>query len=588
MSHPRKLYVNLYWHMHQPDYRDYITGEYVLPWTYLHAIKDYTDMAYHLEQNTHAKATFNFVPVLLDQLEDYTDQFATQSMRDPLLAVFLVKDGEVLTSAQRSLIINSCFKSNHSKMIDPFPRYRHLHELFKLTETYGAESLDYLSDQYLLDLLVWYHLAWTGESVRREEELIARLMAKGGQFNQIDRRELFDLLGVLISGIIPRYRALQEEGRIEISSTPHYHPILPLLLDFNAARDSMHDVALPDSPRYPGGLQRAKVHIESAIESHYRRFGEAPRGMWPAEGGVSHPALMLLAEQKLAWAATGEGVLANSLRQVYGHGDLPQRQHYLYKPYRVTDGNNEIITFFRDDRLSDKIGFEYSNWHGADAVGDFVRELEHIWHITDPDETPVVSVILDGENAWEYYPYNAYHFLSDLYQALAGHHHIEMSTFSEVVAHCSNVADTEELLEVESFHGANIVLESLPAICAGSWVYGTFSTWIGSTDKNRGWDLLCEAKKNYDLTMSGKRLNDAEKALAERLLGDCEGSDWFWWFGDYNSSISVQSFDHLYRRNLANLYRVLRLPVPKILDKAISTGGGDPEGGGTMRRGSES
>ncbi|OIQ79886.1 glycosyl hydrolase family 57 [mine drainage metagenome] len=584
MSHPRKLYVNFYWHMHQPDYRDYMTGEYVLPWTYLHAIKDYTDMAYHLEQNPKAKATFNFVPVLLDQLEDYADQFATHNMRDPLLALFLV-EADALTAEQRKLIIDSCFKSNHSKMIEPFPRYRHLHEMFKLSETYGEESLDYLSGQYLMDLLVWYHLAWTGESVRREEELVARLMAKGGQFSMNDRLDMFALMGQLVTGIIPRYKALQAAGQIELSSTPHYHPILPLLLDFNSARDSMPDVVLPESPRYPGGLQRARAHIISAVETHYRRFGQPPRGMWPAEGSVSHPALMLLAEQGMRWAASGEGVLANSLRLAYGDSALPERQHYLYKPYRVTDGRNGLVTFFRDDKLSDKIGFEYSKWHGADAVSDFVRELEHIWHITDPDETPVVSIILDGENAWEYFPYNAYYFLTDLYQALAGHHHIELSTFSEVVSHCSPVADDEELLEVESFHGANIVLENLPAICAGSWVYGNFSTWIGSTDKNRGWDLLCEAKKNYDLAMSSKRLNAAEKALAERQLGDCEGSDWFWWFGDYNSGVSVQSFDRLYRRNLTNLYRLLHLPVPKILEKVISIGGGDPEGGGTMRRG---
>jgi alpha-amylase/alpha-mannosidase (GH57 family) len=586
MSQPRKLYLNLYWHMHQPDYRDFLTGEYVLPWTYLHAIKDYTDMAYHLEQNPHAKATFNFVPVLLDQLEDYAEQFAGSNIRDPLLALFLVNEDTCLTQDQRQLIISSCFKSNHSKMIEPFPRYRHLHELYKMVETQGDDGVAHLSDQYMLDLLVWYHLAWTGESVRREEELIARLMAKGSHFHAADRKELFDLMGRLIAGIIPRYRKLQEEGRIELSSTPHFHPILPLLLDFNAARDSMHDVALPDAPRYPGGVQRAKAHVDQAVESHYRRFGEPPRGMWPAEGGVSHPALMLLAEGGMRWAATGEGVLANSLQHAYGFL-LPERQHYLYKPYRVTDGAHEIVTFFRDDRLSDKIGFEYSKWHGPDAVNDFVRELEHIWHITNPDETPVVTVILDGENAWEYYPYNAYFFLNDLYQALAGHHHIEMATFSELVQHCSDVANDEELLELESFHGANIVMETLPSITAGSWVYGTFSTWIGSVDKNRGWDLLCEAKKNYDLVMSGKRLNAAEKALAERQLGDCEGSDWFWWFGDYNSAMSVQSFDHLYRRNLANLYRLLKLPVPKNLSQPISLGGGDPEGGGTMRRGSE-
>jgi alpha-amylase/alpha-mannosidase (GH57 family) len=586
MFRPRKLYVNLYWHMHQPDYRDYLTDEYVLPWTYLHAIKDYTDMAYHLEQNPRAKATFNFVPVLLDQLEDYAAQFARGEMRDPLLALFLVPNGQPLTPSQRKLIIDSCFKSNHHKMIEPFPRYRYLFDMFKMVEAQGDENGIFLSDQFMLDLLVWYHLAWTGESVRREEELVASLMAKGLGFDADDRRAFFDLIGRLITGIIPRYKALQEQGRIEVTSTPHFHPILPLLLDFNAARDSMRDVGLPDSLRYPGGVARARAHVESAIESHYRRFGRPPRGMWPAEGGVSQPALMVLAEQGVQWAATGEGVLANSLHMAYG-SQIPERRHYLYKPYRVTDGRREITCFFRDDRLSDKIGFEYSKWHGADAVHDFVRELEHIWHDTDPNETPVVSVILDGENAWEYYPYNAYHFLSGLYQALADHPHIEMSTFSEVVQHCANVSGDEELLEIDSFHGANVVMDSLPAVCAGSWVYGNFSTWIGSPDKNRGWDLLCEAKKNFDLAMSGKRLTEKEKKLAERQLGDCEGSDWFWWFGDYNSALSVASFDLLYRRNLANLYRLLKLPVPKALDRVISVGGGEPEAGGAMRRGQE-
>jgi alpha-amylase/alpha-mannosidase (GH57 family) len=587
MSQPRKLYLNLYWHMHQPDYRDCLTGEYVLPWTYLHAIKDYTDMACHLEANPRAKASFNFVPVLLDQLEDYASQFAKGEIRDPLLAMFLVKDGERLNVDQRRLILDSCFRSNHSKLIAPYPRYHHLFELFKLLEGQGEEAFEYLSDEYLLDLLVWYHLAWTGESVRREHELVARLMAKGRGFDATDRLGLFDLIGELISGIIPRYRALAEKGQVELSTTPYFHPILPLLLDFNCARDSMPNVELPDCARYPGGITRAKEHVQSAIKSHSRRFGSAPQGMWPAEGGVSHDALMLMAEQGVMWAATGEGVLANSLRHVYGDEPLPERHQYVYKPYLVSDGNQQITCFFRDDMLSDKIGFEYSNWFASDAVRDFVNELERIWQQTDPAQTPVVSVILDGENAWEYYPYNGYFFLSELYEALAAHPYIELTTFSDVAQHSSGIADNEELLELESFHGANIALEHLPSICAGSWVYGNFSTWIGSKDKNRGWDFLCEAKKNYDLVMSGNRLNAEEKTLAVHQLADCEGSDWFWWFGDYNSALSVSSFDQLYRRNLANLYRLLKLPVPTALDRPISIGHGDPDAGGTMRRGKE-
>lgn len=587
MPQSRKLYLNLYWHMHQPDYRDYLTGEYVLPWTYLHAIKDYTDMAYHLEMNPRAKTTFNFVPVLLDQLEDYTRQFAEGKMSDPLLALFLVKDDVRLNAQQRRLIIDSCFKSNHTKLIAPFPNYLHLYDMFKMLEARGEEAFEYLSDQYMMDLLVWYHLSWTGESVRREYELVASLMAKGSNFNADDRLELFALIGELIGGIIPRYRALAEKGQIEISSTPHYHPILPLLLDFKCARDSMPDVVLPENERYPGGLTRARAHVRSAIESHCRRFGREPDGIWPAEGGVSQAALMLLAERGISWVATGEGVLANSLHRVYGDAPLPERRQYLYKPYRVADGSREITCYFRDDRLSDKIGFEYSKWHGEDAVKDFVQELERIRNQAEHGETPVVSVILDGENAWEYYPYNAYYFISQLYEDLTVHPHIELTTFSEITQHCAKAAAHKATPKSGISRHASIAAAPLPCVSAGSWVYGTFSTWIGSQDKNRGWDLLCEAKKSYDMVMSGKRLNAEEQKLAEHQLADCEGSDWFWWFGDYNSAQSVASFDRLYRRNLANLYRLLRLPVPKTLKQIISVGGGAPEAGGAMRRGQE-
>jgi alpha-amylase/alpha-mannosidase (GH57 family) len=586
MPHNRKLYLNLYWHMHQPDYRDYLTGEYVLPWTYLHAIKDYTDMAYHLEQNPRAKASFNFVPVLLDQLEDYAEQFAGNDIRDPLLALFLADESTPLTIEQRQLIIDSCFKSNHTKLIAPFPPYLQLYDIYKMMEGRGEETYMYLSEQYMYDLLMWYHLAWTGESIRRECELVAALMAKGTQFTPADRRALFDLIGSLIADIIPRYRKLLKNGQIEISSTPHCHPILPLLLDFGSARDSMPDVQLPENHRYPGGLTRARAHIARAQETHTQRFGSKPQGMWPAEGGVSQAALLLLAENGVQWAATGEGVLGNSLRRTYGDAPLPDRSQYLYRPYRVSDGSREITCFFRDDVLSDKIGFEYSKWHGEDAVKDFVSELERILENTDATETPVVSVILDGENAWEYYPYNAYYFLSQLYAALADHPHIELTTFSEIVAHCAK-ATSGKSTRSGALRNAHIAMEPLPSVSAGSWVYGTFSTWIGSPDKNRGWDLLCEAKESYDRVMAGKRLSEQERQQAERQLADCEGSDWFWWFGDYNSAMSVASFDRLYRRNLANLYRLLRLPVPKTLERIISVGGGEPEAGGAMRRGHE-
>lgn len=570
-----KLYLNLYWHMHQPDYRDTLSREYMLPWTYLHAIKDYTDMAFHLEANPKARATFNFVPVLLDQLEDYARQFEKGEIRDPLLAMLAEKDIEGISAEQRMLIIDSCFKNHHEKMLEPFPHYQKLHVIYRTLASEGNAAFDYLSNQYMADLLVWYHLAWTGESVRRNSQLVQQLMEKGRQFTLEDRLALYALIGELIVGLIPRYKKLLADGQIEISTTPYYHPILPLLLDFKCTRDAMPYAPLPHCGQYPGGRVRASAHIVEALSSHTRRFGQTPQGMWPAEGGVSHAALGLMAEHGVRWAATGEGVLTNSLYKSFDSLDLPPRHEYLYRPYRIVNGAHEIVCFFRDEELSDKIGFEYSKWHSSEAVQDFVRTLEHIHGNAIPGSNPVVSVILDGENAWEYYPYNGFYFLSELYQALTEHPDIEMTTFSDTLDKAGQV------------QGYGIDIQALPAIAGGSWVYGSFSTWIGSHDKNLAWDLLCQAKKQYDKVMASGMLSEKAKKACEHQLAVCEGSDWFWWFGDYNPTGSVESFDRLYRLNLSNLYRLLGLDVPAALSIPISHGGGHPAAGGTMRRGHE-
>jgi alpha-amylase/alpha-mannosidase (GH57 family) len=187
-----------------------------------------------------------------------------------------------------------------------------------------------------------------------------------------------------------------------------------------------------------------------------------------------------------------------------------------------------------------------------------------------------VSVILDGENAWEHYPYNAYYFLGALYKALESHPAIRPTTFTAFL--------------LASAHGAAAAgpppaaMRELDQLVAGSWVYGNFSTWIGSRDKNRAWDLLCAAKQSFDLVEASGRLDAERLAAAEQQLADGEGSDWFWWFGDYNPSVSVASFDRLYRAKLAHLYRLIGLPVPVALSEPISQGQGDPEGGGSMRR----
>lgn len=571
-----KLYLNLYWHMHQPDYRDLATNEYVLPWTYLHAIKDYSDMAYHLEVNTKARVSFNFVPILLEQLEDYAQQFKQNTIRDPLLALLIKENLADISNEECHLIVQSCFKSHHEKMLSPFPHYQRLLQMYELVEPMMAnDQFHYLSAQYKSDLLVWYHLAWCGESLRRNNTVVQSIMAKGALFTDKERLALYDVIAETITDLIPRYKALMQRGQIEISTTPYYHPILPLLLDFKSTLDAMPDAPLPESKVYPGGQSRAVAHITSAKKAHEKYFGATPRGMWPAEGAVSHAALSLMAEHHMDWAATGQSVLTNSLLKSQLNAD--NKQDYLYQPYRVTNGESDILCFFRDDQLSDKIGFEYAKMHSHDAVSDFIQTLEHVHASNNDNTSKVVSVILDGENAWEYFPYNGFYFLSELYEALANHPNIEMSTFSDIV----------DMYQSSDAQNEGLSAPMLSQISAGSWVYGTFSTWIGSKDKNLAWDLLCAAKKIYDKVMAEHVLTKPQIQAAERQLAICEGSDWFWWFGDYNSSDSVASFDQLYRRNLINLYTLLGQSIPEVLYEKISDGGGNADNAGTMRRGQE-
>ncbi len=569
MQDPVRLSVVLLWHMHQPEYRDYASGEFAQPWVYLHATKDYADMAAHLERHPEVRAVVNFVPVLADQLEDYCDQFATGRVRDPLLRLLARDPATPLAGPERAAAIDRCFHANHEKMVQPYPAYRALHELYTGLGRQGGAALGYLSDQYFYDLVTWYHLVWTGETVRRGSELVTRLMAKGMGFTAADRTALFTLLGEVVREILPRYARLAASGRVELATSPHYHPIAPLLIDFAAAREARPDLPLPAAAGYAGGTARAGFHVRSALDTHARRFGVRAAGVWPSEGGVSGPFLTQLAAHGVRWTASGEGVLAQSLHAA--NAPATDRARYLYRPYRF--GTDGVTCFFRDDRLSDLIGFEYAKWHSRDAAAHFIGELEAIAAAARPDDPPLVSVILDGENCWEYYPYNGYFFLDELYDRLARHPSIRTATFAE-------------LLRDEESGRARPATGVLPRLVAGSWVYGDFTTWIGSPEKNRAWDLLCAAKASFDLVVDSGRLDAPAREAAFRQLAVCEGSDWFWWLGDYNPAHAVASFDALFRENLRRLYGLLDLPAPAALDEPISRGGGHPESGGAMRRAS--
>jgi len=547
-----RLPVVLLWHMHQPQYRDALTGQYVLPWTYLHAIKDYTDMAAHLEANPAARAVVNFTPILIEQLQELGRRIDGHlrhgnPLPDPVLG--LLGPGLVTREpAERLTLLQACLRAQRKQMIERYGPYL---ELATLAGTFATpERINYASDQFLHDLAVWYHIAWLGETVRRADTRVAALTEQGRAFTPQQRRELLTLVGDLVQGVVPRFKTLSERGQCELSMTPYGHPILPLLLDFKVAREAMPTVQLPQHERYAGGTERAAWHLQHGLEVFTAAFGVRPAGCWPSEGAVSDATLDLLHGCGFKWMASSSNVLRNS------------HEEAMDRPYQVA--GQSLTCFFRNDTLSDRIGFTYATWHGDDAAQNLVNELNQLARRYDGSANHAVLIALDGENAWEHYPFNGYYFLKALYAQLSNQPQFELMTLSECLDRGMQPAP-------------------LPQVMAGSWVHGTLSTWMGDAAKNRAWDLLCEAKQAFDRVVP--QLTDAaQRAQAGRQLALCESSDWFWWFGDYNPTDAVSQFDILYRRQLVTLYRRLNLVPPAELALPISRGSGTPEHGGVMRR----
>jgi alpha-amylase/alpha-mannosidase (GH57 family) len=562
MTNKPTIRLVLCWHMHQPDYRDHIHDEFLQPWVYLHGIKDYVDMAAHLENNPGAKAVVNFSPILLEQLLMYEQQIAgflnnSAAIRDPLLAGLA---SSVLPSdhGSRMTLISACLRSNRKHQIERFSDYARLTRMAGLLMEEGHDSA-YLSNQFLADLVTWYHLAWLGETIRRTDKTVQALIAQGRGFTLHQRRDLLRIIGECISSIRHRYRKLADDGRIELATSPYTHPMLPLLLDFTAARQAQPEIRLPILAQYPGGEERARWHLHYGISVFEQYFGFRPTGCWPSEGGVSNPALQLIADAGFGWSATGENVIRHSFDSV----QTDSNSKSVHTPLR--DTGSGITLFARDDTLSDLIGFTYADWHSDDAVADLIHRIEVIAKNHTGDDELVVSIIMDGENAWEYYPENGYYFLSTLYGRLVEHPYIQLTTYRDIIADSKG--------------------QPLQNIIAGSWVFGNFSTWIGNEDKNRAWDILGDVKRVYDAACSSGKFDSAQQKKIDAQLAACEGSDWFWWFGDYNPAQTVSDFERLFRIHLVNLYQMLSTEPPQYLTETLSHGSGSPQLGGVIRPG---
>lgn len=540
-----RLYVNLLWHHHQPlYYKDPVSGLYSRPWVRMHAMQSYYDMAAILRDHPEVRVTFNLTPVLLRQLDDYAN-----GAKDIYWAL-AEKHPTELNESERQFVLERFFDANHENVIGRFPRYTELLERKQAIDTRTAAGRDAFSVQDYLDLQVLFNLAWFDPSFLDQEPLAA-LVAKGRDFAQEDKLVIFDEALRIIRGVVEVYRELQDAGQIEVITTPYAHPILPLIFSTQLAAEGDPTAELPAEFYYPND---AVAHLERSVEVYRESFDRDPRGLWPAEGAVAQEIVKMVGDAGFQWMASGEQVLAPSLGLdgfFRDSNDTVTNADALYRPYIVRPARGEPVTMvFRDLRLSDLIGFEYSGTPGRLATTDLLERLERIRlrliEETGEDGGPhLVSIILDGENPWENYRDGGREFLNSFYALIAESETLQTTTVPEFM---------------EAFPDQRQISDLWP----GSWASPDYSVWIGEREETRAWELLGEVRSFLALYDMRNRRQTTPEQLEAALdyMYLAEGSDWFWWYGTDKDSGNDQYFDRAYRELLANVFRALAEPVP--------------------------
>jgi alpha-amylase/alpha-mannosidase (GH57 family) len=520
-----QIYLCFLWHMHQPFYKDLSSGEYKLPWTRMHALKDYYGMVHILEEFPEVHQTFNLVPSMMAQVAEYASGLAV----DPFLQMAL-KPAESLTEGDKAFLIQHSFYSDPERMIYRYPRYGELYDASRARGLAAAQDLR--------DVQMWSQLAWFDEEFQAGDPEIRAWIQRGRNFTLADQERMGQKQREIVGSVLPAYQKLAKSGQIEISTTPYYHPILPLLCDSNIAGVSHPNVALPPRFHYPGDARR---QLALARDYILENFGVAPVGLWPSEGSVSDEVFTIASELGFEWAATDSGVLNRTLaRAVPVDG--------LYRPYEWRQNQRSLRVIFRDHFMSDLIGFVYSKMEPSHAAEDFLHRIrQNCAGILAGGRDALVPIILDGENAWEYYERNGRQFLRDLYQKISADHRMTAVTASEAFR--------------------LMAPEPLDHIFPGSWISANFDVWIGAEEDNEAWTHLLRARASYDAASANVPEEQREKAFEELMIA--EGSDWCWWYGPEHESANRPEFDQLYRSHLANVYRFLNLNPPEELSRPI-------------------
>jgi alpha-amylase/alpha-mannosidase (GH57 family) len=552
-----KVFVCFLWHMHQPYYKDPETGTYILPWVRLHAIKDYVPMPRIFREFPEVRHTMNLVPSLLIQLRDYVENGA-----EDIYLTLSRKNALDLTRDEEDFLLRNFFSAFPPTMILPQPRYAELYmhqesarsAVWKQGQPGGFGASEYT------DLMTLFNLTWFHPLLREEDEELSRLWRKGRGYTEREKTYVLDRQIEAMGMVIPEYRKMAEAGG-ELSSSPMYHPILPLIIDTNSARDARADAKLPRLPfAYP---EDALAQLTGGREAFRSMFGSYPSGMWPSEGSISPASLELAARAGFRWAATDETLLSRALGKGV-HRDLdgiPLDPEWLYRPYMADTSAGPIGMFFRDHHLSDLIGFEYSRWGSYEAVADFIHKIKSIYNKLasipsgERREAYLIPVILDGENAWEYYYDSGRLFLRTLMERLGKMGpNVKCITLSEGMDHIGNI-------------------DILPTIPTGSWIDGTFNIWIGHDEDRKAWEMLARARSLWEIRKeSARKSGDATPpslGKARDHLFVAEGSDWCWWYGDEHFTPHGPEFDRLFRNHLKAAYREMGEAAPDVLDIPI-------------------
>jgi len=540
------LRVILLWHQHQPFYKDLVTGEYRLPWTRLHALKDYYGMVKLLDEFPNVHQNFNLVPSLMVQIQDYVAGTA----QDPFLSV-AAKPAKDLSLDERRFALQYLFQANPQNLIGRYPRYRELWERFREHGDHPDRAERYFQPQDFTDLQVLSQVAWFDEFFLEEKD-IAALVAKGRHYSLEDQKHVIERERELLGRVLPAYTAAAKKGSIEISATPFYHPILPLVCDTSAGAVSSPGLPLPQNRfRHP---EDAREQLKRGLDLHEQVFGVRPKGAWPSEGSVSDEVLAIAHSVGVQWMATDEGVLGRSTGLFFardGAGRLPAPlAERLYNIHRFESGSTSMHLVFRDHTISDLIGFVYSGMPPADAARHLIANIkESARPVLEKGRDAVISIILDGENAWEYYPKSGREFLRRFYDSLQRDPAVEAVTISEAIARHKDFG-------------------KLSSLVPGSWINANFNVWIGAPEDNRAWDYLHRARQFYAQTAA--RATEAQRKLAFDEILIAEGSDWNWWYGPEHHSANDRDFDELYRKHLSNVYQALGATAPDYLAQPIT------------------